>query len=54
MAPGGKRPSNRPAVDPSVVAKAGDLTSLFYEKVEADAARIFRYQMTVDAARHLR
>lgn len=54
MAPGGKRPSNRPSVDPSVVAKTGDLTSLFYEKVEADAARIFRYQMTVDAAGVLR
>ena len=53
-APDGKRPSNRPSADPSVVAKAGDLTSLFYEKVEADAARIFRYQMTVDAAGVLR
>lgn len=31
-----------------VVEKAPTLESLYYEKVEADAGRIFRYQMTVE------
>ena len=50
-------PSGSAAKRPTSVAlesKKPVLTSLTYEKVEADATRIFRYQMTVDAAGELR
>lgn len=50
-------PSSSPSVTPSSVAmeaKRPGLTSLTYEKVEADATRIFRYQMTVDESGELR
>lgn len=51
-APGGKGPGKKESV--KTAPKPEVLTSLFYEKIEADAARIFRYQMTVDASGVLR
>lgn len=54
MAPNGRGTSKRPDAVQQAAAASAELTSLFYEKVEADASRIFRYQMTIDAAGVLR
>ena len=52
--PRGREPA-RQAAEPGAPARApAELRSLSYEKVEADASRIFRYQMTIDAAGVLR
>ncbi len=49
------RGSEKPTVAPVVDEKPEQqLVSLAYEKVEADSARIFRYQMAIDSAGELR
>jgi len=48
------RESERPVAPVAPEKEEPALTGLYYEKVEADATRIFRYQMTVDGSGVLR
>ena len=48
------RESEKPVVEVVEEKPVDKLVALSYEKVEADSARIFRYQMTIDSAGMLR
>lgn len=54
LVPSGKNRRPKAPVAEADAAQADRLDSLYYEKVEADSSRIFRYQMTIDAAGTLR
>ena len=48
------RESEKPVAPVAETPSAPTLSALYYEKVEADSARIFRYQMTIDESGVLR
>ena len=49
LMPAGEDPSHAPSPVATLDKNRFEpVTSLYYEKVEADATRIFRYQMTID------